>query len=734
MRTDADFIFGPSGPFAQTFPGYEPRAGQMQYAKSVEGAILHGDGRPILVEGPTGVGKSFAYLVPAIGSVLTQPFAAEPASPDDPLEEGSEPQGTVGARRKRRVVVVTGNIALQEQIVTKDLPTIRRVTGWPFQWVLLKGRSNYACHRAIHDLEQDAKGRLLDNDTAEIGRLKDWFKRSRTGDKSEIDPSPTPADWGKITSTSDDCGGRKCPFFDECYYYGQRRKARDAEVIVTNYSFLMTELKLRREIGVPSLMLPEFDILVCDEAHDMGEIARRFFSAEIKTSRFTAVGRLLANPRVGLKTLADKVWGIGRDFDGLGATHAAVNKDSGSMLFRPANYVEFCKRIVAVAVEVEKAAAERWKQWRIDHGIADWVSISDMDEAAQKAMEGIMRPARMMTGIAADAEIIWPEVEQDDVVYYVEGQREQDRKTFYSFIACPFSCAPMLQEELWDHTDRAILTSATLASMLKAADGRSRFQFVREELGLAGEDRPCYEEIVESPFDFHRQMGVYIDTALDPTTSTPEQYADVIEGLIRASRGRALVLFTSHAQMDKVHFLVAPRLKYRCFKQGEGSRLNLTEKFRRDVSSCLFATRSFFQGVDVQGESLSLLILDKIPFPMMNDPFIAKAKAKGEATGDRWGWFMGLSIPKAMMLFRQAIGRLIRSKTDTGVVAVLDSRISAGQKSYGKQFREAVMSDRILGSAQEVADFFGTEQEPEPVAPPTSVADDKYGYDDDIPF
>lgn len=731
-RVDVDYVLGDRGPFAERVPGYENRAGQMAYARAVEACLdpqRNPDGTPLLIEGPTGTGKTLGYLIPAIGSVLTRRFRAE------------IPPGEPDWKYRRRVLVVTANIALQEQLIQKDLPFIQRTTGWDFRYALLKGRSNFGCHHAVEELKEADKQKGLFEDSlgAEVQRLREWFERSQTGDKSEIDPSPMGAVWSLFTSTSDECSGKKCAFYTPCHYYSQRRAAWKSDVIVTNYAFLLTEIVMRMETGSPSVLMPEFDIVVCDEAHDLGEIARRFFATEIRSSQFAQIGRLLGGARLNMKTEAGKAYELARAWNDL--AQVRLDTAGGSVIYDPARFRTDAEIVSGVLDEIVKAVGNQVLLYKRTNGLAG-LSAADLPEGHRRIIDAMERPATMAENIISALDVVFPKPPAPDaqpvgtpekMVYYIDSAfgDDKDRRKNYSFVACPFSAGERLKAALWDQCENVILTSATMATRLKADSG-SRFGFVRNDLGLGS--TICFEEIVESPFDTQANMGVYIDASINPQDENRSTVVQRIVSLLRASRGRALILFTSYKAMNEVHSLVSMRVPYRCYRQGESSRSILTARFRDDVTSCLFATRSFFQGIDVQGESLSLLILDRIPFPGMHDPFIETAKVEGERAGKKWAWFDQHSIPRAMMAFRQAIGRLIRTKTDRGVVAVLDGRIAAnGGKPYGRMFRDAIPSTQYLADPAAVAVFFGTDLAAA-VAPAATDPLPPEGSDDDVPF
>lgn len=712
MNTDVEWLLGPSGPFASAFPGYQPRPSQIKYAKAVAGTLAEGVA-PLFIEGPTGVGKSVGYLTPAIAHALTQGEALTKVwNPETETHE----QGT----RKRHIVVATSNIALQEQLVGKDLPSIQKATGWDFKYALLKGRSNFMCPRNAEALRSEKEATLVENDdyAVEITRILDWAERTEFGDKSEISPAPADAAWAAFVASADDCDGRKCSFYEACPYYSQRRRSMDAHVIVTNYHLLFTEIVLRQELGQP-VLLPPFDVLICDEGHDAESIARNFFASTLSSSALQNMGRLLNGKLLHLQQTADEVWDLARQWDERADTYLQTNR--GSLLYSPDAFKDLKERASGVLLRVVRDVESEISREKDKHGFGG-CSVVDLPPDLRKRVTAMAKPGVLAKTYLRKVDNLFPEkVDHNGTVNYISQEKRKMRngqwKTVNGFSACPFDIGAVLRDNVWSQSEKLIVTSATLAV-------GSDFSYVRRALGLpSGEGGTlCYELVVDSPFDFNANMGVYIADDINPSDGGGYQTAERIANLIKCSDGRALVLFTSYRALNEAYDLISGMgLPYRLLKQGEESRSRLVDMFRTDTHSCLFATRSFFQGIDIQGESLSLVIIDKIPFPMMNDPFMEKIKALEPRR-----WFNSFYLPEALMHFRQAIGRLIRSVTDRGVVAILDGRVGHGdeKKNYASRFRNAIGSNQTL-SLEGVAAFFGRE-----LSRVTSYGD----RGDDIPF
>ena len=626
--TEIETLFRAGGPLAAAAGDrYEVREGQIAMAQAV--ARRFDDGGVLLVEAPTGTGKSVAYLVPAI---LRVP-------------------------ERLRTVVVTANIALQEQLVTKDLPALQKVLGVEFKFALAKGISNFLCLASFDDALGDRAFGAAPGERAEWDPLMAWASTTAAGDLSELSVELSPRLRAAVTTTTDDCPGKKCRRYADCWAMAARRRYACADVIVTNYHLFFVDLAIKRADG--NGVFPPYDLVVLDEAHQAADIARDFFGSRVTHSAIKwALRPLPPEDRADLERDSE------RFFRSLAGRKKQRVTQSGEL-----------DGAAAIAAGLS-AAAERME---------DLAGRELVEEVAAKTAQ-CARRART----ASEALLRADAFEDPDQVVFVE--RPTTERGLPAVCAKPIRVAPLLAEALFDaRPPRAIVaTSATLTA-------GGEFDFMTQELGAfeAGTLQ------VPSPFDHRGAALLVVPTDLpDPRNGEfAGRVAEVLVETVRAARGRTLGLFTSYRVLDEAHrALLAARLPYRVLRQGEAPRTRLIEQFRDDVSSVLLGTSSFWEGIDVQGESLTAVLIDRLPFDHPEDPVL-------EAISERdRGWFMRYSLPRAIISFRQGFGRLIRSRTDRGVIVVCDRRIV--DKPYGSRFVRSlpvgVRLVRSLDAAEEV--------------------------------
>lgn len=627
-------VFGVHGLFETLVPGYVARAGQLQMTEVVEDAYVNR--RKLLVEGPTGTGKSLAYLVPAIRAY---------------------------AERATRTIVVTSNIALQEQLCRKDLPALVRSLRRPFRFAMLKGVSNYLCREALDDSLLDPGSPL------EVRDLASWAQRTIAGDLSELDHELAPRTRQLVTTSSEECLGTKCPSYDKCFMVRARLDARAAHVVVVNYHLFFADLALRAE-GHNGI-LPDHEAVILDELHNAASIARSFFGRKLTFGGVQHVVRRLLNVN---PSLAKELEGVSQlFFEGL--ERHRNSDDYRARLQRPD---------VAYHEDVRHALRQGAKAIRESlEGEIDQAVIKKLSAAA----DGADRHAAFILAAMSLAE---PET----TVYSLEPPEGQKS---CSLVGQPIDVAPMLREHLWE-TDRlgtVIGTSATLG------DGRS-LNLVAQEVGA---DAAIQVE-VPSPFDWPRQAVVVVPPGLPlpKAKEWPDAVCEALLAAIRAAQGRTLALFTSRRMLEHARRIVlAANLPYRVMVQGDAPRTKLVEQFREDTSSVLLGTKSLWEGVDVQGEALSCVVIDKLPFESPDDPVASMLSER------RRDYFQRVALPRAVLEFRQGAGRLIRTSTDRGVIVVLDDRIVS--KPYGRKFIKGLPDGvRVLrGSdwSDEVRRFLG---------------------------
>ncbi len=612
-------VFGNSGLFAARFPGYEMREGQVALARMVDEAMR--EKRHALGEGPCGTGKGLAYGVPAA-------YHAH--------------------HHKKRVVIVTANIALQEQLVRKDLPMLAEVLPWKFTFALLKGRNNYWCIDRAG--ESEARGELSslydDEQERQMEAVLRWAETTATGDMSELPFVPLPQVWSKVSVASDECKGEACHFRETCCSERAKEAARAADLVVTNYHLLFAHLALRRETG-QDLVLPPFDLLVLDEAHEAAEIARDFFGFTVSEH---SVGRLARYALdFGDKKLADR---LRREAEAVFSRVAAFAR---SPAYRCRLKAPGFANATGIVRELRSLAA--------------CAQAREEDDTLDREKRVLARNGRRLAAAAASRISESVALEDSGKVYWIE----LDGKSRARLKAKPVDVSAILRAELFETTDSVTLVSATLTTA-------GTFDFVRRELGVP---LAALEVVAETPFDFEKQALLVVPENLpeprDP--SFVDAVAKVVQQVIELCDGRTLGLFTSYRNLNAVYERVAGN-GHRVLRQGDLPRAELTRIFKEDVSSVLLGTDSFWTGIDVPGEALTGLVIDKLPFPHPEDPVIDAICARDPRA------FQNYLVPKAIITLRQGVGRLIRSQKDVGVVVLLDRRIA--EKSYGRQFLKSL--------------------------------------------
>lgn len=653
-----DQIFGLEGPFAATFPGYEPREGQIAMAREIDRAIV--DDALLMVEAPTGTGKSIGYLVPAIRHAIAA---------------------------GKKVVVCTANIALQEQLVMKDLPLLRELLPWSFTFALAKGRNNFACLDRLSEekIFTSAAGARNHTEAEQWREILEWSETTETGDLSELPFVPSSNLKQRFTVGTDDCTGKACAHFEDCYANKAKERYKQADVVVANYHLFFSDLKIRIATEGNAGILPEYGVLICDEVHRAADIARQFMGFRVTQGSIRHAGRLLApgNDKtptidVGLK---ERIASEADDYFARLRSYRR-SKEYKARLARP-NVVDSSE-----LVSLLRQAADLYEAAMKDAALGQ--------EAREKLRLGHRRTVTLADSIVA-ATTLW---NAKGVAYYIEEQGDR-----VALCAQLIHVGAVLQEHLFSTRKAIVMTSATITV-------GGKFEYQAAELGC--ED--ARELTVESPFDFERNAVLVVpgsDVMPDLSSkdfrekaSFPAAAAAALVECVRMAEGRTLGLFTSHKGLQEAaQALRNSGWEGRILVQNDAPRTQLVREFREDVRSVLLGTESFWEGVDVPGEACSLVVIDKMPFPSPDDPVLDAVEASSPH-----GAFKTWSLPRAVIALRQGFGRLIRTRTDRGVVVVLDRRIL--EKPYGRAFTKSLPRVRVVRHLDEVERFLGLEVAP----------------------
>ena len=660
-------VFAPGGALARAMPDFEPRAGQAEMAAAVADVFEHGG--VLLAEAGTGTGKTLAYLVPAILS-------------------------------RERVLISTGTKNLQEQIFFKDIPALRDALGIPFSATYMKGRANYLCLHKLEKLSDGAGGLPAAHDVF-LPIVREWAARTTTGDRAELQDLPEDlAFWNEVAATADTCLGAECPQFDECFVTRMRQRAAASDVVIVNHHLLCADASVRK--SAYGEVIPSFSRAILDEAHQLEDVATQYFGFSFSNYRVEELARDVERLAVpddrarsqiarAIETLRDR----GRAFF---TEVAFAHRHDG----RTKNEERVRATASSLAQVSEAAAGLTGALDVVESNLLKAVRPFEGLRAALSTVEGRLKPDGDSDGDSTtDAAALARRAGElrDDLRFLLRGGDEEyvyfvefrGRGIFLR--ASPIDVSAIVREQLLDRLRTTVLTSATLT-----VDGT--FGYLRSRLGI---DRAS-EVRLASEFDFRRQAILYLPRRMpDPREDSFASAAgrEVVQ-LLRRTEGRAFVLFTSYATMRAVQAMAEMALDFPILAQGSAPRSQLLNQFRGTPHAVLFATSSFWQGVDVVGEALSCVIVDKLPFASPGDPITAARidaiRARG---GDPFGEYQ---VPLAILALQQGLGRLIRHRRDRGVLAVLDPRLRT--KGYGRRFIASLPPAPIVHELDEVQAFF----------------------------
>jgi ATP-dependent DNA helicase DinG len=646
-------VFRAGGALSRALPDYEPRAGQVEMAAHV--ADVFETGGVLLAEAGTGTGKTLAYLVPAILS-------------------------------RQRVLVSTGTKNLQEQIYFKDIPTLRAALDVPFTATCMKGRANYLC---LHRLDQLNEGNALASREVFLPIVREWARTTETGDRAELEDLPEDLPfWNEVSATAETCLGTDCPRYDDCFVTRMRQRAAASDVVIVNHHLLCADAAVRQ--NAYGEVIPSCSHAIVDEAHQLEDIATNYFGFSLSTYRLEDYARdverfIGARSMVGHDDRAAVQKGVDRlrdharsFFAELAFAHRTSDRVRGEERVRATDGSLAHTREVAAYLAGSLDLLESSLALLKPPGQLDGELPAPFDAAALARRAGEIRDDLRFLLRAGDP----------TYVYFVEF-----RGKGIFLRASPIDVSAIVRDLLLDKMRATVLTSATLT-----VDGT--FDYIRTRLGVVDAD----EVRLPSEFDYASQALLYLPPRM-PDPRSPEftmAAGREVVGLLKRSRGRAFVLFTSYATLRAVQALAEMALDYPMLVQGTAPRSQLIRQFRETPHSVLFATSSFWQGVDVAGEALSCVIVDKLPFASPADPVTAaRIEAIRAAGGEPFGEFQ---VPLAILTLQQGLGRLIRHRRDRGVLAILDPRVQT--KGYGRRFLASVPPAPVVRNLDAVEAFF----------------------------
>jgi ATP-dependent DNA helicase DinG len=639
-------VFGPEGILAQQLPGYEFRRGQLQLAEAVMRSLTDSEGsgspRLLAAEAGTGIGKTLAYLVPA-------------------------------ALSGRRVIVSTGTLNLQDQILEKEIPFIKKYIVKDLTALCVKGRQNYLCLYRWHQMAAAPQKKFfgLGGELAAIG---DWLSETATGDRAELtwlaDDSPL---WGAVSSTASQCLGSECPDWSVCFVTRLRREAARCRLLIVNHHLFFSDLALR-SFGNAEV-LPRYEAVIFDEAHHIEEVATRYFG--ISVSHYQLID-------------------LARDVESLAEAELPKGSKDKTLQLARALATEADRLATMLSGQTGRfdlaAIVDKLPGWR-----AALAEVDSRFNSLAGQLDNLLVTGEIWGGLLsrcvelqAALEKITSEDADSSMIYWLE---RRERAVVLS--ASPIQVADELREHLYGQVQAAVFTSATLTT-------GNKFDFFLERLGLPPETETM---ALPTPFDYKGRTLLFVPDRNFPAPGTP-QFADeapqMIKRLVQISNGRALVLFTSLTAMRDAYEYLQGELSFPILMQGNAPRAALLDKFCNEVHSVLLAVASFWEGVDVPGEALSCVIIDKLPFEVPSDPVVkSRVERVREAGGNP---FFDYQVPRAILSLRQGVGRLMRSASDRGVLAILDTRLFA--KSYGRTFLNSLPPSPVTRDLADVEKFW----------------------------
>ena len=687
---DIENYFAKDGILAKEIKGFEYREEQEEMAQYIQDAI--NEDRKIIVEAGTGTGKTLAYLIPSIKWAVTN---------------------------KKKVIIATNTINLQEQLLLKDIPLAKSIIKDEFSHVLVKGRNNYVCKRLFNEL---VLGKSIDIETfsmearEQIEYILKWGNKTKTGDKAELPFEVYPDVWELVQSTTELCLGKKCPYRKECFYMKTRMEKMEADILISNHHVFFADLNVRAETDFDSeyLILPRYDMVIFDEAHNVESVARSYFSVEVSKISFTRLlnriyqkknkrkkeksALIRVEDTVDEKNLEDSeqyiyllntlkeeisiLQNIGDEyFDEIRKiyetnTEAPIKKSLNNFEMTKSRFLENLR---------EKKDIFQSKLADFLNLMMSFNNVIDGEKDKNPEVINFNNHLKMFKAYIDSFKFI-NSFEDDNYIYWLDIN---SKRTNVILTATPLNIAQKLSTVLFDNLDRLVFASATIVV-------NGNFDYFKKSLGLDEED--CIEAIIKSPFDYDEQMSVYIPSDIQDSENINAFVSDAskfILNILLKTNGKAFILFTSYTMLNQIYYSISKKLKdkgFEVFLHGDKPRSQIIKEFKEAENPILFGTTSFWEGVDVQGENLSNVIITKLPFLVPTDPVVSAISKKIEEDGGNS--FMDFQLPEAIIKFKQGVGRLIRKKTDSGNIFILDNRIL--KKRYGSLFINALPSQKNI--------------------------------------